>query len=697
MCIDFLCLTLHYYLISQTYIIMVIQTAELQSKISSIYNHLYANASTRTPHGIANEVGKVLHTAMFIEEQNRSIQPAFSFTAKQLKENLNGFSETFAQSFKKQFVLMNEQWKFYTDDDIILNDFDLAYTCCQLNGVLVSDKTRDVFGDAIEIFRGQWAKQIGGQFFTDGLVTKLAMELLDFDPRKGDDLVDICSGTGGFLLAGLNHIRELLEKENPTQNIEKELVRLAKTSIKGQEVDKEVCQVANATLVSRLGKNNEDFVYHGDSLTLSNEKAIQFDKHLCVASNPPFGTKITIKDYKILQNFDLAKTSPRTDTFFPVDKITQRSPDILFVEQNVKLLVPGKGRLSIVLPYQILSGPQTQFIRHWLLRNTIIQSVIDLPGETFQPHTGTKTCLLTLTRREKPLSSIEEVEDYPVFMALPKWIGHDRRGNPVYKKLPNGKQSTEILTDFPEIHNAFHAWKKGENPTNIHEDCFVVNSLSITNSELFQLNAQFHKPSKFTTSKPNNEKWKFVKIEDVIERIFYPTRFKRDYVDYFDGAIPFYGGSDILQLRSHTGKWFSPHNPKLHELEVKKGWILITRSGSTGIVSAVPEAWEGFAMSEHIIRIIPDETKMNANYLLGFLRSQYCQEIIAKGVFGSVIDEIDPVFIGKIEMPVPIDEAEFNEIVEPIHKAEQARSEAIMLTELSIKDLNKKLSTQFEI
>ena len=88
---------------------MAIHTAELQSKITNIYNHLYANATTRTPHGIANEVGKILHTAMFIEEQKMATQPAFSFTAKQLKENLNGFSEIFAQSLRKQFVQMNQR------------------------------------------------------------------------------------------------------------------------------------------------------------------------------------------------------------------------------------------------------------------------------------------------------------------------------------------------------------------------------------------------------------------------------------------------------------------------------------------------------------------------------------------------------------------------------------------------------------
>ena len=122
---------------------------------------------------------------------------------------------------------------------------------------------------------------------------------------------------------------------------------------------------------------------------------------------------------------------------------------------------------------------------------------------------------------------------------------------------------------------------------------------------------------------------------------------------------------------------------------------MITRSGSTGIVSIVPEAWEGYAMSEHIIRIVPDKTKINPYYLLGFLRSEYCQEIIRKGVFGSVIDEIDPNFIGKIKIPIPTSQKIYNEIIEPIQKAEQARNEAILMTETSLKNLNTKLSKEF--
>ncbi len=675
----------------------MVKTAELQSKITNIYNHLYANAGTRTPHGIANEVGKVLHTASFMEKNKSSKKPAFEFTPKQIKDNLNGKVSNVAKEIRRQFSKMNAKWNFY-DDEINLNDFDLVYTCCQLSGVLVTDKQRDVFGDAIEIFRGQWAKQVGGQFFTDGLVTKLAMQLLEFNPHKGDDLVDICSGTGGFLLAGLNHIREQLEQSGiAEENLERDLVHLAKKSLKGQEVDKEVAKIANATLTSRLGTSDEEYVQNGDSLLISDTGKIKYDSHLCVASNPPFGTKITVKDHKILEKFDLAKVSSRSNTLFPAHKIAKRSPDILFVEQNVKLLVPDKGRLSIVLPYQILSGPQTMYVRDWLMKNTVIQSIIDLPGETFQPHTGTKTCLITLKRRATVIEELSEIEDYPIFMSIPKWIGHDRRGKPVYKKNVEGKQTNEILTDFPQLSAAYTAYKSGKSPESIHESSFVISSSDIISADLLQFNAQYHKPSKFDKSLANRKEWDFVNLEDLTTKIFYPGRFKRNYVDFSENAVPFFGGSDILQLWSWTNKWISSNHPKIKELAVQKNWVIVTRSGSTGIVSIVPEAWNGYAMSEHIIRIIVDEDKISPYYLMGFLRSEYCQEIIAKGVFGSVIDEIDPSFLGKIKVPIPKSERIINQMIEEIAKAEEARNNAILQTKQTVKKMDKCYADAFAL
>ena len=678
--------------------------SELQSKVNAIYNHLYANSFKRTPHGISIEVGKVLHTGMFIEEKNKS-KIAFSFNQRELREFRDDevAINTFAEKINRMFSSMNKAWNFYEKDDKInLSNFDLAYTCCQLNGLPLSDTTRDIFGDTIEIIRGQWAKQVGGQFFTDSLVTKLAMTFLDFDPRKGDDLVDICSGTGGFLLAGLNHIRELLEKAGE-KNIETKLVALAKKSLKGQEIDSDVCQIANASLATRLGKHPEPFVRNGDSIkpeSFEKNKYISYNSHRCVASNPPFGTKITIKDYRVLREYELAKQYSRNEGLLFNDKITHRAPDILFLEQNIKLLIPGEGRLSIVLPYQILSGPQTLFVRSWLLKNTIIESVVDLPADTFQPHTGTKTSLLTVRRRKKPLEDIKDVESYKIFKSMPKWIGHDRRGTPMFKKLPNGKNSSEVLTDFPEVRAAYLAFLNNGNPTDIHAESFVIMSDEIIGNESLQMNAQFHKPSKFAVNlkkRKTNKSWDFIPLENLVKSIFFPTRFRRDYVDFFEGAIPFFGGADINQLITETGKWLSPLHPKIDELKVKKHWIIITRSGSTGIVSIVPDSWNGFAMSEHIIRIVPDENKISPFYLLAFLRSKYCQEIIAKGVFGSVIDEIDPNSLAKIKIPVPLDKIRLAQISEQVESAEKARNKAIMSTQNSLMELNAILEEDFAL
>jgi type I restriction enzyme M protein len=664
----------------------------LQKAIVSIYNHLYANSEKKTPHGISKEVGKILHVGMYLEEHGYT-QIAFQYDKSEEREILAGNYDKLKKMVHDGFKKMNQDWKIYnTDEGIDLKDYDLAYTCVQLNGIKISDTNRDVFGDSLEIFRSQFAKQVGGQFFTDSLVTGLSMKLLDFDPRKGDDLIDICSGTGGFLLSGLNHIREIIESSRKSnKDIEKEVIKLARQSIRGQEYDKEICSIANSTLNARIGEGHT-YIKQGDSLEYSQfaskNSEIKFDSHLCVAGNPPFGTKITIKDPKILEKFELARVKARQNELFPT-KVTSRAPDILFLEQNIKLLKPGKGRMSLVVPYQILSGPQTLYIRNWLLLQTEILSVVDLPAETFQPHTGTKGILLTLKRRKEPLKSFDEIQDYDIFMSVPRWIGHDRRGNPVFKKEKDGTMSGELLTDFQEVEKAYLNYKKGESFDDIHKESFKINIKNVLDSPLLQLNAQFHKPSQYNTVTVDNKKWKVEKLYNLVESIFYPGRFARGYIDKCPGAIPFFGGKEIIQTVVESNKWLSPNHPKLKELSVKSGWILITRSGTTGIVSFVPEAWNDYAMSEHVIRIVPNTDKIDPYYLLAFLKTNYCQSMIDKGVYGSVIDSITPDFIGNLDVLIPKDKGILEKIVKNIKESEKARNEALLKSYSGITEIDK--------
>ncbi len=676
---------------------------DLQNRIDKIYDHLYANSSVRTPNGIGSEVGKVLHAGIYMEEVQGKI-PALNFTRSELNQLLRGHRTSLtsiAEQVRKNFMQMNKSWKLYgVGAEICLDDFDLCFTCAQMNGVVLSDRRQDILGEAVEVFRSQWAKRIGGQFFTDPRVTALAMVLLEFDPRTGDDLIDICAGTGGFLLAGLNHIRKLLEEEGTTTSVESELVKLACKSLRGQEVDLEVCEAANSTMKARLGVGGSLLVSHGDSLgtEIFNGKSgrLRFGSHLCAASNPPFGTKITIKDPEVLRHYELAKSRNSRANVKGNEVLSPQPPDILFLERNVQMLKPGAGRLAIVLPYQLLSGPKTLFVREWILRNTRIKAVIDLPPETFQPYTGTKTALLVVERMGQMVLDPRIVNDYDIFMSIPRWIGHDRRGNPVYKRTLEGKVTNEILTDFNEVERSFKLFLEGKDPQEAHTLSFKAKFSSIARDPLLHINALFHRPPGEATRDWNVKirvsDWTSVKLRDVVKDIFYPGRFKRNYVDYFPGAVPFLGGSNTTEFIARTNKWLSPDDPNLKTLRVYSGWILITRSGTTGIVSYVPKAWDGFAMSEHVIRVVPDPDKVEPEYLLAFLRSEYGQEQLARGVFGSVIDEITPEFIGNIQIHIPNSKNGLEEVVALVRKSEEARQSGIDSYVESAERLNDMLS-----
>ena len=643
------------------------------ASIKRIYDHLYANGSVRTPLGIASEVDKLLRVASLMEN-GAGVFPAFSFAPEVRKAISQGEERTIqalAAEVRERFASFKADSNLYYGEDIRISDNDLAWCCAQLDGVIVSTATRDSFGDAVEIFRTSWAKQSSGQFFTDGRVTHLAMSLLRFDPFAGDDLIDICSGTGGFLLAGLDRIRQLAAHRD-IDTSSKELLAIAKRTLRGQEVDHDICDVANASLSGRLG-SRETFVHPGDSLQpLKKEAPLREGSHRCAASNPPFGTKITIKSPHILTRYELASPTGRRPTPCP--------PDVLLLEQNVRMLEPGTGRLAIVVPYQILSGPQTRYIRDWLLRHTHLNAVVDLPPETFQPHTGTKTSLLVVRRRLRPLDTLDPSEGGTVFMSTPKWIGHDRRGRPVFECTPDGRHTTAILSDMERVANAFEAFLQERPLSAIHPESFAVPNTVVVADPDLRLNARYYRErDAIEASLSTRTGWHTVRLGDLSKRIFFPTRFKRHYVEASEVAVPFLGGANITELVVKTDKWISKSDPKLPELIVRPGWLLITRSGTTGIVSSVPAAWDGFAISEHVIRVIPkddcDPSLIAWFYM--YLRSTDGRRALRRGVFGSVIDEITPEFVADVRVPVPSNTDTCAKIATAVAAAEEARQRSI--------------------
>jgi type I restriction enzyme M protein len=117
--------------------------------------------------------------------------------------------------------------------------------------------------------------------------------------------------------------------------------------------------------------------------------------------------------------------------------------------------------MGLVLPDSILSNPGLEWIREWLLDRVQVIASVDLPVETFEPHTGTQTSVLIL-RKKDPEKSYDE--DYEIFMSTPDKVGHDRRGNPVFLKDDEGKVKVNEKgipiqdDDLPEVTKAFQEW-----------------------------------------------------------------------------------------------------------------------------------------------------------------------------------------------------------------------------------------------
>ena len=92
-----------------------------------------------------------------------------------------------------------------------------------------------------------------------------------------------------------------------------------------------------------------------------------------------------------------------------------------------------------------------------------IFAIVDLPREAFQPHTGTKTSLI-FCRKAKDYS-----ENHSVFMAVSEAVGHDRRGNPIYRKNEDGQYLENengqyiIWNDLPYIYEQYDNFIKGDN------------------------------------------------------------------------------------------------------------------------------------------------------------------------------------------------------------------------------------------
>ncbi len=70
---------------------------------------------------------------------------------------------------------------------------------------------------------------------------------------------------------------------------------------------------------------------------------------------------------------------------------------ILFLNRSLQCIRPC-GRMAIVLPQGLLNNTNAEYIRRFVIDEARILAVVGLHGNTFKPHTGTKTSVLFLRK-----------------------------------------------------------------------------------------------------------------------------------------------------------------------------------------------------------------------------------------------------------------------------------------------------------
>ena len=386
------------------------------------------------------------------------------------------------------FNKAKEQWGgvFPEGATFDLSDSHLAVCVSSLQDVKLFNSNLLVVDEAFEYLVNKSAKGEKGQYFTPRHVIDMCVQMLN--PKRGEYMIDTASGSCGFPVHTIFKLTgHLFTNEEISEDDKQNVLRIF-----GIDFDEKTVRVARTlNLIAGDGETNVlhlntlDFDRWGDKtekdskwintygngfqrlekLRAEKNQNKQFNFDVLMA-NPPFAGDI--KESRILHQYELGFKADGKNAQSKVGR------DILFIERNLDFLKSG-GRMAIVLPQGRFNNTSDKHIREFIADRGRILAVVGLHGNTFKPHTGTKTSVLFVQKWDEKLCP--KVDEYPIFFAVSKKGGKDNSGDYVYVKNDNGQDKLDanghLIVDH-DLHNhngelpdgiaeMFIKWAKNEN------------------------------------------------------------------------------------------------------------------------------------------------------------------------------------------------------------------------------------------
>ncbi len=392
---------------------------------------------------------------------------------------------------QRLFDEARDQWKgvFPEHSAFELSDSHLAVCVSSLQDIKLFNSNLQVVDEAFEYLVSKSAKGEKGQYFTPRHVIDMCVKMLN--PQQGEYMIDTAAGSCGFPVHTIFKLTGTLftNAEIPEQDKEHVL------KVFGIDFDEKTVRVARTlNLIAGDGETNVlhlntlDYERWDDSTERNSSwgrtygdgfdrlkalrteqdenKSFGFD---ILMANPPFAGDI--KESRILHQYNL--------TFKQNGKAhTKVGRDILFIERNLDFLKPG-GRMAIVLPQGRFNNTSDKYVREFIAERARILAIVSLHGNTFKPHTGTKTSVLFVQKWNDdpnvgPLC--RKADNYSVFLAVSEKGGKDNSGDYVFLQNSDGQHKLDknghLIVDH-DLHNhneelpdgiaeAFIEWAKRE-------------------------------------------------------------------------------------------------------------------------------------------------------------------------------------------------------------------------------------------
>ena len=210
-------------------------------------------------------------------------------------------------------------------------------------------------------------KSGAGQYFTPRALIKAIVEVVDPDPTE--TVCDPATGTGGFLLAAYEHM-----KQKPAAVDRRVAKRLRENGFAGYDFIPEVARLCAMNLYLH-GIGGEKSPVHPKDALLADDGE-RFD---IVLANPPFGRRKSFS----YENADGTLERERQDYVRDDFIVTTTNNQLNFLQHIMTILKPG-GTAAVVLPDNVLfEGGAGETIRRRLLKDFNFHTLLRLPTGIF--------------------------------------------------------------------------------------------------------------------------------------------------------------------------------------------------------------------------------------------------------------------------------------------------------------------------